>query len=246
MHYDGLMLNLNSLSRSLKIFPRTLTYLNLSKNSDANTELMKMQWAMEVIERLNIQIEIINQPTDEKGILFVGNHISYVDIPLLLRCIPEVSFVAKKEVGTWPIIGPAAKKINTVFVDRNNKENRNGIRESISQALQDGRRIVIFPSGTTAENENTKWKKGALEIAQRGSFKIQPFRIDYFPLRDVAYIDKDTLLLHLIKMSQKKSIQARIEFHPPVEVRDSVADSEYWRHWTQQQKIKDIDASAQM
>lgn len=226
-------MNLHSLYKSLMIFPRTLTYLKQTKAPKADIEKIKLNWSHELMERLNIEVNVIGKPTEAASTLFLGNHISYVDIPLLFKHIPLASFVAKKEVGTWPIIGAAARQARTVFVDRSKSSNRSAVREGIQSALTRGQRIILFPSGTTSVSEHVAWKKGAFELAQEGGFKIQPFRLNYFPLRDVAYIDEDTLIFHLMKLSQHKKIQATLEFHEPVNVQDVYLDAKYWQEWSQ-------------
>lgn len=226
-------MNLSSLSKSLMIFPRTLRYINQTKIHKADIEKIKSSWAQELLERLNVDVKVIGTPSTDTSILFLGNHISYVDIPLLFKYIPHASFVAKKEVSTWPVIGLAARQARTVFVDRNNHANRSVVRESIQSALASGKRVILFPSGTTSVSEHVAWKKGAFEIAHVGGFKVQPFRINYFPLREVAYIDQDTLLIHLMKLSQHKKIQATLEFHEPVYIQDVYRDAEYWQQWSQ-------------
>lgn len=224
-------MNLQSLYKSLMIFPRTLTYLNQTKMHLADIEKIKIDWSHELLKRLNIEVNVIGKPSDEASTLFLGNHISYIDIPLLFKYIPQASFVAKKEIAAWPIIGSAAKQAQTVFVDRNNHSNRSAVRESIQSALNNKKRVILFPSGTTSITEHVAWKKGAFEIAKNGGFKVQPFRINYFPLRDVAYIDQDTLIFHLMKLSQHKTIQATLEFHEPVYIQDVYLDAQYWQQW---------------
>ena len=49
--------------------------------------------------------------------LLVANHVSWLDIPVLSAIMP-VSFIAKREVGTWPLFGLMAKLQRTVFIDR--------------------------------------------------------------------------------------------------------------------------------
>ncbi len=228
------MINWTSAFRAFNIFPRTLSYLSMSKNKNYEIEDLKTQWADEILRRLNIKTYIIGKPSPESSLVFVGNHISYLDIPLLVKSVPRLSFVAKKEVSRWPIIGSAASTINTVFVDRNNSYQRQTSRETIAHSLLQGRRVAIFPSGTTRVNEDQIWKKGAFEIAHQGNFKIQPFKIHYTPLRTAAYIDNDTLLFHLFKLSQQSiPLEAFIEFAPAVNVENPLAAAEAWRLWTQ-------------
>ena len=59
---------------------------------------------------LSVEVEIVGK-TDEskKSNLFISNHLSYLDIPILGSKIP-MRFVAKSEVESWPIFGFLAKK----------------------------------------------------------------------------------------------------------------------------------------
>lgn len=235
------MFSFSALLKSLRIFPRTISYVRLANKKENDIELIKKAWAEETLSRLNVQTRLINLPSEEPSLLYLGNHISYLDIPVLLQYVPHLSFVAKSEVADWPIIGSAAKKANTVFVDREHSVKRvkkeSPLKSSPSLAiynsLKQGKRIAIFPSGTTSIDESKPWKSGAFKIAARGNFKIQPFRIKYSSPRTAAYIDDDNLILHLMKMSQADKIEATLEFHEPVYLSDLERDMAYWRKWSQ-------------
>ena len=56
--------------------------------------------------------------------LLVSNHASYLDI-LILGSLFKTSFLSKKEVGQWPLIGILAKLQNTIFIDRKISSLRN-------------------------------------------------------------------------------------------------------------------------
>ncbi len=64
-----------------------------------------------------IRVHIKGQVVTDKPVLFVSNHISWLDIPALSAVAP-LCFVAKAEVGTWPFVSLLAKLQRTVFVDR--------------------------------------------------------------------------------------------------------------------------------
>ena len=57
---------------------------------------------------LRIQIRIEGRPEANGPVLFIANHISWIDIVVLSTVVP-VSFVAKKEVNTWPFFGLLAR-----------------------------------------------------------------------------------------------------------------------------------------
>ncbi len=223
-----------SLTHSVSIFAKTYQYLQKSKEPNASIEELKLQWAQEILSRLRVNLEISGTISDQQSLLFLGNHISYLDIPLLMSTVRGLSFVAKEEITAWPIIGPAAKKVDTVFVKRESGSSRKLARKSIQEALEKGQRVALFPSGTTCLFENKSWRRGAFEIAHEHDLLLQPFRLSYSPLRAAAYIDDDFLPLHLYNLFSHERIHAKIEFHEPVKIKDPVSDCEYWQNWTRE------------
>ena len=225
---------LDSLNGTVGVFTQTYRYLQLAHKPKANLNLLKFDWARQTLSSLRVKWEVVGVPSSEKSLLFLGNHISYLDIPLLLAATRGISFVAKHEINAWPVFGHAARKIDTVFVKRENGGSRKSARASIHQALQDGNRIAIFPSGTTCITESKDWRHGAFEIAHEGQFQVQPFRISYSPLRAVAYIDRDFFPMHLFNLFATEGITARIEFHEPVLIQDPKKDCLHWQEWARE------------
>ena len=221
-----------SFADSLSIFMTTYSYLQKSKRPSASVDNLKIQWAQDVLSRLKVDLEVAGSVSDMNSLLFVGNHISYLDIPLLMSAVRGLSFVAKKEISSWPIIGSAATRVETVYVKRENGSSRAKARQSIADALLRGQRVALFPSGTTCVSEKKEWRRGAFEIAADHDLFIQPFRISYYPLRAAAYIDDDFLPTHLYNLFGLDKIQAKIEFHEPVKVSDVVTDCAYWQNWS--------------
>lgn len=236
------MSTLISLKNSFGVISETYRALQKIKEADKNGKVdysekyvdikeLKSEWAQNILCLLNVELKIIGQISESESMLFVGNHISYLDIPLLMSNVSSLSFVAKKEISFWPVFGTAAKKIETVFVEREKGASRGQARQGIREALNKGSRIVIFPSGTTCLSESKSWRRGAFEIAQELGLYVQPFRISYRPLRKVAYIDEDVFVIHLYKLSSFDKIQAEIEFHEPVKITDAAFDCIYWNQW---------------
>lgn len=82
--------------------------------------------------------------------LIMANHRSYLDV-LLVPTKAPLTFVAKREVKKWPLIGQAASALGTVWVKRESKESRTKARKQIIEAVSKDKRIVIFPEGTSWE-----------------------------------------------------------------------------------------------
>ncbi len=227
------MINIDSLKTSVQVFSETYLSLREARKKSDQVLSVKSLWAETMIQLLKIDLNIIGTMSEKKPLLLVGNHISYLDIALLVKANPDFSFVAKKEIASWPVFGNAAIAAQTIFVHRENGGSRAAARQAIGEALNNHQRVVIFPSGTTCMNETTPWKKGAFEIAFENNILIQPFRISYFPLRPAAYIGKDFFPVHLYQLARHKVVYAEIEFHPPVPVVDPIIDCAYWSQWSQ-------------
>jgi len=84
-------------------------------------------------------------------LVVVANHHSYLDPPLLIVSVPrEVSFVAKKELFSTPIINLFVKFFDSIEVDRENP--KLSTFKIILKKLSEGRAIGIFPEGKRVLN----------------------------------------------------------------------------------------------
>lgn len=195
---------------------------------------MILKWAQDVLSVISIDIEIKGAPPEmDEPVLFVGNHISYVDIPLLMASVPVV-FVAKEEISNWLVIGQAGKKAGTVFVKRESGTSRANAAEAIADTILNKRRSIgVFPSGTTCLTEDKPWRHGVFKIAHQKKIPVQPFRIRYEPLRQVAYIGNDTFATHLLSLLRRDGIKAFIEFDSVRFINDPTSECEQIRAWTQ-------------
>jgi 1-acyl-sn-glycerol-3-phosphate acyltransferase len=227
------MVKIIKILKVLKVFTLTGKFLHLSYADEADTVKLKHFWGKEILDHFNIKILIKGKPqlTSAPAIL-VGNHISYLDIPILFYAFPDISFVSKKEIKSWPIIGRAATQAHTIFVDRNNSKSRASVKKDITTSLIDeNRKMVIFPSGTTSIQSTASWKKGVFEIAEQNNIFVQPFRIHYEPMRAAAYIEQDNFLIHMYNLFKLKRIEVSLEFHSPVKIQDCISDCHFWKTW---------------
>jgi 1-acyl-sn-glycerol-3-phosphate acyltransferase len=213
-----------------------LYYLRLSNKPGANYQELKARYLQELIQILRLQAQIKNVPKEfPSPAIFVCNHISYLDIPLLMHLVPQASLVSKVEVASWPIIGRAAERVNTVFVKRGCKESRQQVRETIAQALVlDKKSIGVFPSGTTKIVKSESWRRGVFEIAAEHNIPVIPLRINYTPLRQAAYIDQDNFILHLWAVMRSQLLQVEVEFAEVRYINDPIADTQSIQQWCEE------------
>ncbi|MEZ5774899.1 MAG: lysophospholipid acyltransferase family protein [Hyphomicrobiaceae bacterium] len=103
-----------------------------------------------VCRLLGIRIRVTGQLQAGRPLLVVANHVSWLDIPVMSTLGP-VSFIAKREVGTWPFIGWLARLQRTAFVDRDRRSAARDQAGEIARRLAAGDTMILFPEGTTGD-----------------------------------------------------------------------------------------------
>ena len=177
--------------------------------SEEEKNKIKQIWGTKILLLLGLELSVMGSFEQNQNQIIVGNHISFLDIPVLLAVCPNAVFIAKDALKFWPIIGSSAKLAGTIFIARTQKNSRSAGRSQIISHLNGVKNtsIVVFPSGTTSLEEIRPWKKGIFEVAKDLSIPIQSFKLSYEPLRECAYIDHDIFLKQLysiLKMKKKR------------------------------------------
>ena len=147
----------------------------------------KLRWLSKlVLKSLGVKLRVvyknrknINILEREKGIIFVCNHQSNLDIPVIVSALHiDVGFVAKKEMRTWPFFNIWMKRSKCVFLNRENpREGIKDIKEAV-KVVKDGYPIVIFPEGErTLDGGILRFKKGSFKLATETNGIIVPLTL---------------------------------------------------------------------
>jgi 1-acyl-sn-glycerol-3-phosphate acyltransferase len=72
---------------------------------------------------LRIRVRVVGNPVRDRAVLFVSNHVSWVDI-VVIGSIAPVAFVTKRELRL-PLVG-SPQKCSAGFVDRGRRSRRRG------------------------------------------------------------------------------------------------------------------------
>ena len=83
----------------------------------------------------------------ERGFLYISNHQSFIDIPVLIASLGTVAFLAKREVRRYPVLGTCAYCGGSVFVDRGATEDRQRALADVMRMCQESTAVVVFPEG---------------------------------------------------------------------------------------------------
>lgn len=158
-----------------------------------------------------------------RGRLFVMNHRSGLDIPITLAFF-EATIVSRADLARWPVIGMAARRVGTLFVDRSSRQSGAAVTQAMTGALERGRGVMVYPEGTTfGDDEVRLFRAGAFTAARRAEAEIVPVGIAY-AAGDASYAD-EPFAAHMKRVSGARRTRAAIEVGQPMSVFDRDVDA---------------------
>jgi len=193
---------------------------------------------------LGLRIEVYGTPATTHPTLFASNHVSYLDITVLGALLPA-SFIAKSEVAGWPFFGLLAKLQRTVFVARDARQAADQ-RDDITDRLEAGDDLILFPEGTSGDgNRVLPFKSALFSVAQRRldgdrPLTVQPLSLAYAKLDGLPmgrylrpffawYGDMD-LAPHMWEAISLGTTTVAVTFHEPVTLDDLGSRKALARH----------------
>lgn len=99
---------------------------------------------------LGVRVERAGVVDARKPLLITANHLSWLDILVISSLFP-VSFIAKSEVGEWPLFGTLARLQRSIFVERQRRGKTGDVNRAIAARMLDGDALVLFAEGTTSD-----------------------------------------------------------------------------------------------
>lgn len=123
---------------------------------------------------INLKGPVLKTPT-----LLVSNHVSWLDIAILSSVMP-LSFIAKREVGGWPMFGWMAKLQRCVFINRESRYSTGKSSAEIAKRLHAGDTLVLFPEGTSNDgNSVMPFKSSYFGAAENLDVAVVPLTLAY-------------------------------------------------------------------
>lgn len=168
-----------------------------------------------VLWLVKVRITVVGRKTREIAALVVTNHVSWTDIPALGALFPA-SFVAKSEVGRWPIIRTFARLVNTIFVDRGDRKTILMTNAAMLAHIAAGEHVVLFPEATTHADGPQPFHSSHFAVVEElqkvgGNYAIQPIAIRY-SAPHAPWIGDDALLPHIITLMKNRPVTCELIF----------------------------------
>lgn len=140
-------------------------------------------WARRFLGVAPVTLEVEGADRVDPGeqYVYVANHLSNFDIPVLFASLPSrIRFLAKKEVYKIPVVATAMRRVGIVKTDRQaGQQAHAAINAGIADARSHGYSLIIFPEGTRSrDGEFHPFKKGAFRIAIANSMAVVPVAIE--------------------------------------------------------------------
>ena len=140
-------------------------------------------WSRQILKITGVQLSVTgleNIPKDT-ACVFVGNHRSYYDIPLLLASLDAPhGILAKEELEKIPLLNRWMKLLGCVFVQRDDIRASVRALNDATAIVESGKSFVIFPEGTRYKGEEGgagEFKNGAFRIAIKTGVPVVPVAI---------------------------------------------------------------------
>jgi 1-acyl-sn-glycerol-3-phosphate acyltransferase len=150
---------------SLLVVPPQLCVLIVTRGPAAY--VVPQIWHRGVVRIFGLKVHITGAPVRRAQAIYVSNHISYLDIPVL-GSVLKAAFVAKSEVAGWPVFGFLSKLQQTAFINRSRAEAASS-RDSLKARLNNGQSLILFPEATSSNGR-----------------EVLPFRSSFFALAEGA------------------------------------------------------------
>ena len=192
---------------------------------------------------LGIHVVVHGRQERRGGVLYVVNHVSWADIPVLGSRI-LAAFVAKADVAAWGPVGWLSTLARTVYVDRERRLATGDAKNAIVERLAAGENVILFPEGTNSDGIAVLPFKSSLFAAIEGGaaddFVIQPVTLAYTRLNgmpitrerlpDIAWIGDTALMPHLLAFMSLGKVRAEMIFHPAVSMKQFADRKALARH----------------
>ncbi|MFT4540063.1 MAG: 1-acyl-sn-glycerol-3-phosphate acyltransferase [Planctomycetota bacterium] len=175
-------------------------------------------WARCMLRILGIRLTVVG-PIPRPPFFLVSNHLSYIDIPVMLSQL-DGNFLAKADIAHWPVIGWLARSTGTLFINRTMRTDLKRVLPEVQRALDSGRGVIVFPEGTSSQgSEVLAFRPSIFEVPARTGIEVSIACVHYDTRNErppahlsVCWWGDMTFMPHFIDMMKMPGFEARLSF----------------------------------
>jgi len=154
----------------------------------------------------------------QHGALLVANHVSWLDVVVILAHAPAC-LLAKREVRGWPLIGRLAATLGTVFVDRSKPKSLPATVDRVRANIAGGGVVAVFPEGTTwCGRMGGTFRPAMFQAAVDAGVPVVPVRLTFaqagVATTVAAFIGDETLLASLQRVVAARDLSIGLRAYP--------------------------------
>jgi 1-acyl-sn-glycerol-3-phosphate acyltransferase len=138
-------------------------------------------WSWLILATTGVSVDLRGLDLLQPGrtYIFVSNHQSIYDIPVIFSSLPyQLRIIAKESLGSFPFLGWHLRRTGHLLVDRRNPD-RSGILRRWKALVDQGLSLIIFPEGTRSQDGRVGiFKAGSFLLAIEAQLPIVPLSVD--------------------------------------------------------------------
>jgi len=136
-------------------------------------------WSFHLLMLTGIKIVAhgVEKLDPNKRYVFLSNHQSHIDIPVLFRSLKRpLAFIAKKELFQIPFFGWCMYAHGHVYIDRTNARKAHAsIDQAVRRLQKENISLVLFPEGTrSSDGALGQLKQGSFSLVQKAGVEVVP------------------------------------------------------------------------
>jgi 1-acyl-sn-glycerol-3-phosphate acyltransferase len=138
-------------------------------------------WAILRLGKISINVMGLDQIDPRQAYVFVANHQSNIDIPVLIQSLMahQLRWIAKKELLWIPLFGWALWASKHIPLDRADSRSAMKSLRTARERIRAGISVVVFPEGTRSRDGTLlQFKKGGVLLALQTGTPIVPVTIN--------------------------------------------------------------------
>ena len=176
-------------------------------------------WSRAFLRLFGVRVVRVGEPLHDP-VMFVANHGSWMDITVL-HAVRPADFVAKAEIGHWPLVGWMARRGGTIFHQRGSTNSLAAVMAVMSDRMRTGRSVAAFPEGGTAPAGTLKvFHARILQAALDAGAPVQPVALRYLrggvPAPDMLFTPGESFLHNVGRVLATRALTAEVHFLQPV------------------------------